>query len=422
MGGTAMKPQAAHVAGLDTVFIRRGSCAHQSGIVLPVVKHVLASARFVVFNCEPELRKYRCGLAWGRIDEWRTSTDPHPCELRRRCLFGQSWYFRNALRCIARRGTVDVAGVVFVRRRGYGRGGRLRALAGKPAAVLLHLGPGLANGLANLHNARRASTPIFNVVGDQATYHLQYDAPLTSDLAGFARPVSHWLHESKSARGVAADTARAVQAARSAPGGIATLILPADTAWNEAGPPARALPNISPAPASSEAIASVAALLRNGKRSMLLLRGAALRGEGLGTAGRIAAHTGARLACDTFAPHAELGAGRVPVERIPHFAEQIIEFMSSCEQLILVGAKPPVSFFTYPGKPSWGTPERCVIAQLAQEHEDGAGALSVLADAIGASRAQAARLPLALPELPRGPLNAMTVAREPDARTRHCRR
>ena len=119
---------------------------------------------------------------------------------------------------------------------GYGR------MAGKPACTLLHLGPGLANGLANLHNARRAATPIVNVVGDHATYHLQYDAPLTSDLAGFARPVSSWLCESKSSRSVAADAARAVQAATSAPGGIATLILPADTAWSDAHHAARPLP------------------------------------------------------------------------------------------------------------------------------------------------------------------------------------
>ena len=110
---------------------------------------------------------------------------------------------------------------------GYGR------IAGKPAATLLHLGPGLANGLANLHNARRAATPIVNIVGDHASYHLQYDAPLTSDIAGFARPVSRWMHESRSAGAVASDAARAVQAARSAPGGIATLIMPADVAWND---------------------------------------------------------------------------------------------------------------------------------------------------------------------------------------------
>jgi acetolactate synthase-1/2/3 large subunit len=287
---------------------------------------------------------------------------------------------------------------------GYGR------MAGKPAVVLLHLGPGLANGLANLHNARRAATPIVNVVGDHATYHLQYDAPLTSDIVGFARPVSSWICESKSARSVAADAARAVQAARAAPGGIATLVLPADTAWNEAHYAAQPLPHVGPQPASADAIAEAAALVRNGKRTAILIRGRALLGAGLEAAGRVAARTGARLMCDTFAPHCELGAGRVPVERLPYFAEQIVESLAGIEQLILVGAKPPVSFFAYPGKRSWCSPEGCVFAQLAHEHEDGAQALDALDQALGGPTPPIVRVPLALPDLPSGRLTALAVA------------
>jgi acetolactate synthase-1/2/3 large subunit len=287
---------------------------------------------------------------------------------------------------------------------GYGR------MAGKPAAVLLHLGPGLANGLANLHNARRASTPIVNVVGDHASYHLQYDAPLTSDIVGFARPVSSWICESKSALDVAADAARAVQAACAAPGGIATLILPADTAWTDASHAAQPLAQIGPSLAPAAAIDTVADLLRNAKRSALLLRGAALRGAGLEAAGRIAARTGARLLSDTFSPHSELGAGRVPVERLPYFAEQIVDMLASVEQLILVGSKPPVSFFAYPGKRSWCAPDGCRFAQLAHEHEDGVQALEVLDATLGGPVPQVARIPLVLPDLPRGPLDALAVA------------
>ena len=217
-------------------------------------------------------------------------------------------------------------GVVTGAADGYGR------VAGKPAATLLHLGPGLANGLANLHNARRADTPLVNIVGDHATYHLQYDAPLTSDIVGFARPVSAWIHESKSADAVASDAARAVQAARSAPGCVSTLILPADTAWNEAQRAEQKLPDMVAVPVSSNAIDAAARLLSNGKKTALLLRGTALHGAGLESAGRVQAKTGARLLCDTFAPHAELGAGRVPVERIPYFAEQIVEFLKDFEQ------------------------------------------------------------------------------------------
>ncbi|HEX7375091.1 MAG TPA: acetolactate synthase large subunit [Steroidobacteraceae bacterium] len=288
---------------------------------------------------------------------------------------------------------------------GYGR------MAGKPAAVLLHLGPGLANGLANLHNARRAATPIVNVVGDHATYHLQYDAPLTSDIVGFARPVSSWICESKSARTVAADAARAVQAACAAPGGIATLILPADTAWNEAEHAASPLPIQGPQAISDVALSSAAQWLGNGKRTAILMRGTALLGGGLEAAGRVAAKSGARLLCDTFAPHTELGAGRVYVERLPYFAEQITAALADVEQLILVGAKPPVTFFAYPGKPSWGSPDGCRFLQLAHEHEDGARALDALDRALGtASKGPVMRLPLALPELPQGALNSQTVA------------
>jgi acetolactate synthase-1/2/3 large subunit len=282
---------------------------------------------------------------------------------------------------------------------GYGR------MAEKPAATLLHLGPGLSNGLANLHNARRASSPIVNIVGDHATYHAQYDAPLASDIQSFARPVSAWLHSSTDAKSVAADGARAVHAARQAPGQIATLILPADTAWLEADHPAPPLAVTGPAPASGAAIDLAAQSLRNGKRTAILMRGAVLRGRGLEAAGRIAAHTGARLLCDTFAPRIERGAGRVAVERIPYFAEQIVEFLKTTEQLILVGAKPPVAFFAYPDKPSWPAPADCRIEYLSHAHEDGIAALEALAEAVGAT-APAVHTPHAPPSVPNGRLSS----------------
>jgi acetolactate synthase-1/2/3 large subunit len=291
-------------------------------------------------------------------------------------------------------------GVVTGAADGYGR------MAEKPAATLLHLGPGLANGLANLHNARRASTPIVNIVGDHATYHAQYDAPLASDLMGFARPVSGWLHASTDARSVASDGARAVQAARQAPGQIATLILPADTAWLPADRTAPPLPVLGPAPVSGEAIDQAAEALRNGKRSAILIRGAALQERGLTAAGRIAAKTGARLLCDTFAPRLQRGAGRVAPERIPYFAEQIAEFLKTTEQLILVGAKPPVAFFAYPDKPSWPAPEGCRILYLAQPHEDGVQALEALAEALAAPAEPAGRAAHAPPPLPTGKLSS----------------
>jgi acetolactate synthase I/II/III large subunit len=271
---------------------------------------------------------------------------------------------------------------------GYGR------MAEKPACTLLHLGPGLANGLANLHNARRAATPIVNIVGDHATYHAQYDAPLASDIMGFARPVSAWVQSSPSALTVAADGARAVEASLMPPGQIATLILPADTAWNEADGPSPALPKPVPSQVSEDTVDRAARALKNGKRTTLLIRGAALKERGLVAAGRIAAKTGARIACDTFTARLQRGAGRVMIARIPYFAEQIVEFFADTEQLILCGAKPPVSFFAYPGKPSWGLPPGAVIHYLAHPHEDGVAALEALAEALGAPKEPAGIAPL----------------------------
>jgi acetolactate synthase I/II/III large subunit len=295
-------------------------------------------------------------------------------------------------------------GVVTGAADGYGR------IAEKPAATLLHLGPGLANGLANLHNARRAATPIVNIVGDHATYHLQYDAPLASDIAGFARPVSAWICESKSSKTVAADAARAVQAARRAPGGVATLILPADTAWNPADRAASALPDIPAGRVDTATIEQVAKLLLNGKRTAILMRGAALHAIGQQAAGRIQAKAGVRLFSDTFAPRAECGAGRVAIERIPYFAEQIVVTLAGLEQIILVGTKPPVTFFAYPGKPSWGAPEGCEFSYLAHPHEDGVQALNDLADALGVNRVAAPTIALQLPDMPQGPFNAVSIA------------
>lgn len=285
---------------------------------------------------------------------------------------------------------------------GYGR------MAQKPAMTLLHLGPGFANGIANLHNARRAFAPIVNIVGDHATWHNRFDAPLMSDIQGICRPVSHWLRSTASARNLASDAAEAVAAAKSAPGQIATLIVPADAAWDEAERPAPPLPARAFAPAPTGAIDRVAKALLNGKKTMMLLRGPVLWGDGGKHAARIVAKSGARLAHDFFAPRVRAGAGQPLFERIPYFAENIVESLHGLEQLILVGAVPPVTFFAYPGRPSWVTPESCEIITLTHPHEDGAAALCGVADAISAGKT-GIMAPLERPELPQGPLNAMTL-------------
>ncbi|WP_322047548.1 acetolactate synthase large subunit [Paraburkholderia sp. J67] len=297
-------------------------------------------------------------------------------------------------------------GVVTGAADGYAR------MAGKPAATLLHLGPGLANGLANLHNARRASSPVVNIVGDHASTHARFEAPLTSDIKGFARPVSHWIHSSTSALTVGADAARAVQASMEGAGQIATLILPADTAWSPADDVADALPTPSLATVSDATIEHIAALARSGVRTAFLLRGKALQTRGLEAAGRIATKTGARLLCDTFAPRLQRGAGRVQVERLPYFAEQVVEFLAGTELLVLVGSQPPVSFFGYPDKPSWLTPEGSRIAVLAHPHEDGTAALEALVQALGAQQSVARVTTRATQDyVPDGALNGEAIMR-----------
>jgi acetolactate synthase I/II/III large subunit len=257
-------------------------------------------------------------------------------------------------------------------------------MTGKPASTLLHLGPGLANGLANLHNARRAASPVVNIVGDHPASHSLFDSPITSDIAGLARPVSDWVRASKSARDVGDDAAQAVQAARKAPGQVATLILPADTAWDAAEGTAAALPFSNPDVVAGDVIERVAAMVRKATKVALLLRGEALQDIGLRAAGRIARQTGARLLSDTFAPRIQRGAGRVDVERLPYFGEEVVEFLHGVDLLILVCSRPPVSFFAYPGKPGWLTPPSCRLTTLAQAHENGVTALIDLADALGA--------------------------------------
>jgi acetolactate synthase-1/2/3 large subunit len=270
-------------------------------------------------------------------------------------------------------------GVVAGAADGYAR------MAAKPAATLLHLGPGFANAVSFLHNAQKAGAGIVNIVGDHATTHAQYvQAPLTSDILGICRPVSHWLHRATDAGTVAADGARAVQAARAAPGQVATLVLPADVAWSQAGGPARPLPGVPPGKIDATVVDRIAAALGNGKRSALLLRGRCLERAGMEAAGRIAARTGARLLHDYFTPRMTRGDGLAEVERIPYFAEDIVESLKGLEQIVLVGAPPPVTFFAYEGKPSWVTPQGCALLTLAEPRQDTVGALEALADALGA--------------------------------------
>ena len=279
-------------------------------------------------------------------------------------------------------------------------------IAGRPAAVLLHLGPGLGNGLANLHNARRAHVPMLVVVGDHATYHKKYDAPLESDIDALAGTVSGWVRRTPDSADVATDAAEAIAACRSG-SYISTLILPADASWSDGARPAVTQP-AQPVSADPLLAPEVSEVLRSGEPTVIMVGGDGTHGAGLSAAARIAQATGARLLCETFPARLERGAGVPPVDRLAYFAEAATAQLDGAKHLVLAGAKSPVSFFAYPGMPSDLVPAGCEVHVLAA-HTGAAGALLALADELapGTSASVAAQ---ARPQLPSGALTSASIA------------
>ncbi len=270
-------------------------------------------------------------------------------------------------------------GVVTGAADGYAR------MAEKPACTLLHLGPGLGNGLANLHNASRAQVPIINLVGQHATDHLHYDTPLTSDIEGIARPYSKWLRTSRASSELGRDATDAIVAARTAPGQIATMIIPADVAWSDGGLVGSVPAVPKPPVPDTQRVEHAAAMLRSGVRTAILLAGNALYGNGLRAAGRIASATGAKLLAPYPITRLERGAGLPRVDRVQYVLEPALEQFKEFRQLILMGTRAPVAYFAYPGKSSVFTPPDCDIHTLARAGEDYVGALDALADALSLS-------------------------------------
>ena len=284
-------------------------------------------------------------------------------------------------------------------------------MAGKPAATLLHLGCGLGNGLANLHNARKGKVPLLNIVGDHATYHTRYDAQLQSDIETVARNVSPgFVRTAQSTAALGRDAADAIAAARGLPGQVATLILPADVSWGEGGQPCPPPAAPAPAAASDEAVQAVAQAIRSGEKTIVLLGGHALREGALRTAARIAAHSGAQLLAEVFPTRMERGAGLPAVERVAYLAELAGVQLAGARHLVLVDAKSPVSFFAYPGKASDLVPEGCAVHTLSSPAQDAAASLGKLAAALGAT-AEPPLAPARRPERPRGPLTAPKVCK-----------
>lgn len=257
-------------------------------------------------------------------------------------------------------------------------------MTGRPAATLLHLGPGLANGLANFHNARKAHSPVVNIVGDHSTQHRPYNAPLTADTAGFARTVSEWVRVVERAGTVGEAASEAVLEALRPPGGVASLIVPADFSWTEGDSPGPRVSPLRPRVPDPARIQEAARILRSESGAAVCLAGRSLYGPALETAGRIAAATGCRVFAHRFAPRLAYGRGRFLPQRLAYFPEAAQTMMAGVRRLILVETEPPVSFFGYPGRRSLLAPEDCIYHTLACAGEDGGAALEALAGELGA--------------------------------------
>lgn len=286
---------------------------------------------------------------------------------------------------------------------GYGR------MTDKPALTLLHMGVGIANAAANLHNARRAHSPIVNLVGDHATHHLVYDAPLASDIASIARPVSNWVDTPARAEDVVRFGRQAIIESMTLPGGVSTLIIPSDLAREQTAPMGPiASPPIA-APALSEDIERAAEVLRGDGQAALYLGGRALRQEGLTAANRIAEATGCRVMCVPFPARFERGAGIPAAERMPYFPEDVLDRLDGVQNLILVGAPAPVSFFYYDGYPNSLVPNECEVLPLAQPEHDLVQTLEHLAEAVGAKTGAPAAPELEVPDAPTGELDPRSM-------------
>jgi acetolactate synthase-1/2/3 large subunit len=281
-----------------------------------------------------------------------------------------------------------------------------------PASTLLHLGPGLANGLANLHNAKRASSGIVNVVGEHANAHLKYDAPLKSDIEGLARPMSPWIRRTDTSYSLATDAAAAVAQASTAPGKIATLILPGDTSWSDAGnaEPVSATWLPPAPPPSSQTVDYIAQVLQSGEPTLVILGDRALHGPALDWAGRVAAKTGCRLASQFFSARIERGAGRTPIERIPYAVPQALAFLAGFKHIVTIETGEPIAFFAYPDKPSLLKPAGCAVHTFVEPGQDSAAGLEMLAEALGARSMTPTRQARIEQAIPTGKLEPVSIA------------
>jgi acetolactate synthase-1/2/3 large subunit len=282
-------------------------------------------------------------------------------------------------------------------------------MARKPASTLLHLGPGLGNALANIHNAKKGHVPMVNIVGDHATYHLQYDAPLTADIEGIAGPVSHWVYTSESPDDIARDAAEAVRQAGI--GRVATLMLPADVSWGDNPNGAEGAVEVAaPAPVPASRVDDAVSKLQSGKNCMILIGGREVDSQRGLMLSRIGKACGSRVSTDVFPARVARGAGTAVLDRLPYLAELAIDHIKDLDHLILIGAPAPVSFFAYPNVSSAISPKGCEEFVLAGPNDDIDQVLEALLEKLDAISVEPDVHPLTIPDLPSGALDVNSVA------------
>ncbi|MGT2455373.1 acetolactate synthase large subunit [Cupriavidus basilensis] len=255
-------------------------------------------------------------------------------------------------------------GVASAAADGYAR------MTGRPAATLLHLGPGLANALANLHNASKARSPVLNIVGEHATFHRDAESPLSSDLPAVARAFSHWVGSIDHPRTVGTLCAEAIEAAREQPGKIATLLMPADTAWSEGGIAALANPRRARGTPQPDQVAKAVEILQSGKRTVILLGGVALSTKATECARRIAVKTGARIRAELLNARIDRSPTGLSVKRMAFHIDNAVADLKDVEHILMFDANPPNAFFAYPGRPSAAYPPTAqlhVVSALDQD-------------------------------------------------------
>jgi len=281
-------------------------------------------------------------------------------------------------------------------------------MTGRPAATLLHLGPGLANGLANLHNAGKAGSPIVNIVGEHPAYHRARETPLGSNVEAVARTFSHWLRTSETAADLPRDAAEAVRVAME--GKVATLAVPADFAWGEGAEPAAIPPRGIPdeEDREREPVDEALAMLKSGQPTALLLGGRALYGRGLSLAARIADASGAALISPFPLARLERGRGRATVTRLPYVREQARAVLEPFRQFILIGATEPFAYFAMPDDDALLLPEGAAQCALTGPDSDVIELLEQVSGALPTNESYPRR-PETL-QLPTGPFTPDTIA------------